>query len=342
MVVMAARKPRAKAGAKNTREDGGDDRPIRYEEMGEDGTVTVVYRASSLGMCDRAMLAAARGYPAAPHPDWFQEVLDEGTQAEGLINAAWEEETGVTTCNDQSTVELEIGEIDGKRVIIRGHIDGDTGPTNILREYKKFRDSTWGKFITNGVEINNNYPWQVSVYMHGGRYDACEFVGGHWDGEQISEIYHHHITMPPIPMKAIRLKIARIERMIAEGWSPTDQHEDIRCNETTYPCPYWKLHTGQGRAAPTTPRSQIQATDQLLDVIAEWNAAKVTNQEAARVAKEAAAAMKAAQEKLVDTVGVGNWQALDWTIDVQVVEVKEHVRKASTYIKTTIKLEETP
>lgn len=338
MVMAATRKPRAKK-VENTREDGGDNRPIRYEETGEDGVTTVVYRASSLGMCDKAMLAAARGYPAAPHPDWFQEVLDEGTRAEQLIVDQYQAR-GVEVYGQQDTVELEIGEIDSKRVIIRGHIDGRNQFGDLV-EIKKFRDSTWGKFLTSGVEINANYPWQVAVYMHALGVGNCEFVGGHWDGEKISEIDVKHLANPPIPMKAIRLKIARIERMIAEGLDPTDNIPDIHCNETTYPCPYWKLH-GQGRAAPTTPRNQIQATDQLLDVIAEWNTAKVANQEAAKAAKEAAAAMKAAQEKLVDITGVGNFQTLDWTIDVQVVEVKEHVRKASSYIKTTIKLEEAP
>ena len=48
-----------------------DDRPARYTQ--DDGTV--VYRASSIGACERALLAAARGYDKRAHQQWFQEVV---------------------------------------------------------------------------------------------------------------------------------------------------------------------------------------------------------------------------------------------------------------------------
>lgn len=223
---------------------GGDNRPIRYVEQ-VDGGEKVVYRASSLGACERALVAAANGYAPSPKPDWFQEVLDEGSAAESLINAMWEDKSGYPTVADQHEVELEIGEIDGRLIVVRGHIDGMApGTSPKLREYKKFRDSTWQKFLQRGVECNVNYPWQVSIYMHALGAEECEFVGGHaafdeWSNNlSISEVYCHRLAQPPFSLKAIRQRVIRIERLINTGFDA----KEVDCQMSMYPCPYFKLH----------------------------------------------------------------------------------------------------
>ena len=249
----------------------GDDRPVRYIERDDDGNETVVYRASGYGgICERALLAIAQGLPGAEMPAWFREVLDEGTLCEGEIDAMHDAKTGVETVEDQAEVELEIGEINDRRVIIRGHIDGMAATTKerIGREYKKFRDSTWPNFQRQGIEVNKNYPWQASVYWHALKWDALEFVGGHIAGYTcaknvnvlhekrddecddaecipdtrmpvIGEVECKVLHDPPIPFKDIRRRIVRLERIIAEGSAPMD----MACPDPkNYPCPFYKMH----------------------------------------------------------------------------------------------------
>lgn len=214
----------------------GDDRPIRY--IDPDGTV--VYRASALGTCERAFVACATGTPAAPMPDWFREVLDEGTAAEPVISGMWELQTGLGTVDQQREYDLRIGRVGDAEVIVRCHIDGmsDDPPGARLREYKKFRDSMWPKFLTQGVECGANYPWQVAVCMLAGDFDECEFVGGHMVDGVVTEVKHHLITNPPVTFKAIRDRVKRIERLIQAGFDA----KEVDCNKSMYPCPYFKVH----------------------------------------------------------------------------------------------------
>lgn len=237
-----------------------DNRPARYIETTDDGTETVVYRASSLGGCERAFVAMANGYAARPHPQWFQEVLDEGTAMESVIREMFhvnqgEDPTDRTGWQDQFEGELEVGTIGGRRIVVRWHcddvlFDDDDPKSTVLREYKKFRDSTWPKFQRSGVECNPNYPWQVAAMMHTlddmGYAVACQFIGGHYqdedegNGRVITEVQHHVYADPPIPRVAILKKLARIERLIAEGNAP----DETPC-QVSFPCGFWYLHDDQ-------------------------------------------------------------------------------------------------
>jgi len=265
---------------------GGDDRPMRYVEHAADGRpLKIVYRNSSLGGCERAFVACASGVPALPHPQWFQDVLDEGTGAEDQILAMWDEASGIPTVSQQQEMELHLMDVEVAwtgadsgvvevPVVVRMHIDGAAAALSgqdaadgypvVLREAKKFRDSTWPRFLRSGCEVNANYPWQVSGYMYavremdeaaggGGRYPLVEMIGGHWSEMQeaetghwmtgITEVSVRYIDNPPIPLRAIKKKIARIERLVAEGYGPTDP--EVACREDSYPCGYWKLHPSE-------------------------------------------------------------------------------------------------
>lgn len=247
--------------------EGGDSRPIRYIEHADDGTPTrIIYRASSLGGCERAMIATARGLPTQPHPEWFAEVLEEGNTAEPIISAMWDEQSGIPTVRQQEELELWVMDVDlvvagvtyvDVPVVVRAHIDGraDTVADSpvpelipTLREYKKFRNSTWPNFIRQGCEINLFYPWQLAAMMHAikaveGDYPLVEMVAGRWEDDTVQEISVHFIDNPPIPLKAIKKKIARIERLLAEGYDPTDP--EVVCTENQYPCGHWRIHPSQ-------------------------------------------------------------------------------------------------
>lgn len=273
-----------------------DHRPMRYVEFNTDGTpMRVVYRASSLGGCERAFVACATGHEARPHPQWFQNVLDEGTFAEAQINAWWEAATSIPTVLQQQelilTTAIEADVVhDGATytvpVVVKAHVDGFAEPTSgmdrvTVREYKKFRPSTYPNFQRQGVEVHKNYPWQIAAVMHAIRQvpsdppsePLVEMVGALWgkrDGEgddvpdHVIDTTCHMIDMPPIPMKAINKKIARIEGLIADGYMPQDV--DVVCAEDSYPCPYWYLHPSElagGKKAdkPVTKKISLSPDD---------------------------------------------------------------------------------
>lgn len=215
-----------------------DDRPPRYVEDGPAGP-RVVYRASSLGGCDRMLVACASPdqYPPAPHPAWFQTVLDEGSAAEATIDRLWSEATGIPTTGQQMPVELDVGEFDNGPVIVRAHCDGQAGVDPRGREFKKFRDSTWPEFVKRAVEVHQNYPWQVGVMMWATGWD-WELVGGRLTDDGIVEVKGFAYTEPPIPFKAIFDKVRRIEQQIARGFDP----KEVACSLTMFPCPQWKIH----------------------------------------------------------------------------------------------------
>ena len=219
----------------------GDDRPLRYVEA--DGTV--VYRASGLGACDGVVLGLAAGRKPNQTPAWLQEVYDEGTRMEASIVAKaqqWYESEYDQHLDwtSQDEWELEVGEINDRRVIVRGHSDGWDADLQVFGEAKKFRDSTWPKFLSKKIECNPLYPWQVSVYMHAaiqqGFNPSTLFIGGHYDKEngEITEIDVFEYPDPPIPLKAIRKRIARWENMIADGLDVTDLSDP--CTSPMFPC----------------------------------------------------------------------------------------------------------
>lgn len=223
-----------------------NDKPIRWTDKTDDGRKLVIYRASAIGGCERAFVAAAHGMIAKPPPEKMQEIFDEGHDAEPQILAMWEEAGGMVVAgSSQRELELTIIDDDDLRVVVRGHVDAlsDDG----ILECKKFRDSTWKDWLSRGVEVHPTYPWQVAALMHAwqereGEYPLVTMLGGRWSDGRVVEIAPQYIANPPIPLRAFKKKIARIERLVDEGYTPTDA--EVKCTGS-YPCPYWYLHDDQ-------------------------------------------------------------------------------------------------
>ena len=243
------------------------DRPARIVRDGN-----VYWRASMIGGCERGLLAAAmpHKYPPRAWPDDFQVILDEGKRLEDRISDAWAEQTGEATRFAQKRIELYIGNINDVDVYIEGQIDGVALEARNLREFKKFRESSWQRFMQAGVEFTKYYPWQVSVYMHaltaeGGVPVGCECVGGRYDHEadRLVEVYGHRLIDPPIAMRAIRAKVARLENMIAQGFDP---REGV-CAADQFPCRWWYLHD-----LPDAPDSAapVELADPEWEMVADW------------------------------------------------------------------------
>jgi hypothetical protein len=223
----------------------GDDRPIRY--LDPDGTV--VYRASGLGVCDGIILGLARGRRPNRIPDWLLEVFEEGSRMEQPILDHVIDSHPDLVLDQQTEWTLEIGEINDRLVIVRGHSDGFDITAEQIVEAKKFRPSTWPKFLQQKVECSPLYPWQTSVYMHAARQLGIEaalmFVGGEYIPELIENgvvVQEEHIKSvrifqypdPPIPFNAIRKRIVRWENLIEDGLDVTDLTEP--CTPRQFPC----------------------------------------------------------------------------------------------------------
>ena len=101
----------------------GDDRAIAYQE--DDVSV---YRASGLGSCVTALVAAKAGHEKA-RSEYSEKILvdaaREGNLHEGSVIHTLKTEHGWRIEGSQDLMEMKIL---GSRVIIRGHIDGFARP----------------------------------------------------------------------------------------------------------------------------------------------------------------------------------------------------------------------
>lgn len=236
-----------------------DNRPARYVD--DDGNV--IYRASSLNMCDRIFVALAQDYEPMAHPEWFQAILDEGTNMEQEIREMFEIEEDESVTDDQMTLEMEI--LDG--VFIRGHIDGIVNGD--IWEGKKIRPSGWQRFQRVGVEFVDHYPMQLAFYMHalreiGDPEAEAFFTGGLYDPdkETILEIYTHIYPDPPVPLKAIKMRIAKLESLIEDDLSVME----VKCKvPADYPCPMYYLHDDDADELP-----ERAGDDVIAPLIEEW------------------------------------------------------------------------
>lgn len=308
----------------------------------DDGTQRVVYRASSLGMCDKAIVAVALGFEPQSKPDWFQEVLDEGTNAEPIIAAMYEAEAETEITDDQKQVKLEI--MDG--VWIYASIDGliwDSGRPR-LWESKKFRDSTWPNALKQGVEVNKNYPMQVSAMMHAlsDEYDTdveLDFTIGHMDTAtgEIVEIANHHYIDPPVNRLAIRKRIAHLEKLVAAG----DLAGTPCPMPLMYPCGFFHFHDDAVEGLAEIP---ADVTLELL--IAEYEAADATRKELEKAVKEASEKSRNYKEGIQEWLKAQGYDGREGVVDIDGIKykllTKETTRagyqvKASTFQQTTIK-----
>lgn len=305
-----------------------DNRPARYVD--DDGNV--IYRASSLQMCDRIFVALSQDYEPMAKPEWFQEVLDEGTAMEQTIREMFEQDYAslhaFTVVNDQREVSMEI--LDG--VYIRGHIDGLTDDGNVktdLWEGKKIRPSGWQRFQRVGVEYVHHYPMQVAFYMHALREEfgtddfGCYFTGGLYnpDKQIIEDIYTHHLTEPPVPLKAIKLRIAKLEGLINDDVSVMD----VKCPvPPTYPCPMYYLHDDDADEPP-----HRAGDDVIAPLIEEWQRFKDAEAKAKAIynadKKETKETLKRVREGIIawaETNGIEDGEAFTLAVGDKTYEIK--------------------
>lgn len=220
-----------------------DDRPARYVE--DDGRV--IYRASAMGGCPRALMLTGLGYTGEPWGSWFQEVLDEGTRMEDEILAGYTTNTGHEIVDRQREYDLEL--LEG--VFVRCHIDGKypnktSSGGDLVVDAKKIRAGGWNEFARRGVEMHMHWVWQVAAIQHATGCSRFDLVGGLYrpaDAEKgvtegIDKVRYRVYSEPVLPLKALRRKVWEVEELIAANPDPTT----VACAPKMFPCPYRSFH----------------------------------------------------------------------------------------------------
>lgn len=228
------------------------------------GVEVGVYRASAVGYCEWALLAARMGIEGAAPPEQMQKVFDEGHDNEARVLELFYAENGYLTELDvPSSVELLIGET----IIIRGHVDdlAQHAPNQVLLvEAKALGKSLWDEWTKVGAGdlsgtnnplpgdevfsrldgLWNKYRDQVEVYMAATGAVECAFVVGRKpervEGEDarglVEEISWVWVKPDPLRLAKIKAKIAIVEARARGGVALPQE-----CDSQTYPCPYYFL-----------------------------------------------------------------------------------------------------
>lgn len=240
-----------------------------------DGVEVGVYRASAVGYCEWALLAARMGIDGAAPPDAMQKVFDEGYDNEATILEMFYAQNKYLepiTISDSDpgalpeTVELRIGET----IIIRGHVDdlATHAPNSVLLveakavgkslwdqwtkacgdQYdatKEHQGETYGQRVFHKLDgLWHKYYDQVEVYMAATGAAECAFVVGRKpervEGEEtralVEEISWVWLKPDPLRLARIKAKIATVEGRARGGVALPQE-----CDQQVYPCPYYYL-----------------------------------------------------------------------------------------------------
>ncbi len=266
-----------------------DPRGLNHPMAGEEtinGQEVGVYRASAVGYCEWALLAARMGMEPAAPPDEMQKVFSEGHDNEETILRLFYQQNKYLSSitahagGPDTSCELWIG----NTILIRGHVDelAEHAPQSVfVLEAKAVGKSLWHEFIKaiadlptfdsaggpvfvrgdslfDGTRLTGlweKYRDQLEVYMAAtGATQAALIVGRKPDkveGEErglVEEIEWVWVTPDVQRLARIKTKIAIIEGRSRGGVSLPGE-----CPTQQYPCPYfYMLHPKKEKLQPIT------------------------------------------------------------------------------------------
>lgn len=256
-----------------------DHRPDAYEEAGG----LVVYRASALGGCIRALVAARQGYTPVSPDEKSLRVMGEGVLHEDHILASLERSKGWEVGRRQEELELRIG----TRLVVRCHPDGvATGGAleagGRVIEVKAMGRDVYTRWLKEGWGGFRRYAWQMSIEM---------FVTGRLGifavkNRDTGEITVEMVDDPPVGLAEIKARVVKAEAAAARGELPA-------CDPVSWLCSYRYLHEetgGNGDAARAVEDVEVDALAGSYDV-------------ARARATQAEAMQKEARARLIEALG---------------------------------------
>ena len=251
-----------------------DNRPDVYVE--KDGRV--IYRASSVGQCVRALVASGLGEVAlfgADRKALLERSADEGNLHEDAVRSKLEGE-GWTVHSTQDEIDVPV--IPG--VFLRGHTDGVISKPGVtvsdqaLLEVKSMSTKQFDKWIKKRFRDFPKYAYQISAYMKGyPGLDAYYVVKRREDGLLDRTVIPH--STPPIQWSTIRKKITTAERWRRKGELPPC---DVK---NQWGCPFFYLHEEDDFEEAVIPDDEVRKV--LEGLVADFVGLK----ESEKVGKEA-------------------------------------------------------
>lgn len=204
----------------------------------------IVYRASGLGGCPRALWAARKKYTRKPLPQNFQAIFARGHEIEDitkfiLVNDGW------TLINSQYEVRLDFPPmVELLPITVLGHIDCDSrldqSDPYVLTEIKGFGKEFLSRYSHTDINAFPTYCAQISTYLHARHQSRWRFIvyqKTHTSPEDSrTRLIIREYEEPPWPVEKIRQRVEEIEFLATE-----QDPSKVPCINS-YPCQYFYLH----------------------------------------------------------------------------------------------------
>jgi hypothetical protein len=199
----------------------------------------VGYRASALGMCDKALVLARLGYEPSPVNKKLQAVYESGHKAEEWFRTTGNAK-GVNFAQD--SIRLDVPDTNASIV---GHIDGLRQPTAGLRLVVEIKSQSthlfaaWTDDAWHHDPLWKKYAWQVSAYLWG--------VGNGHGGP--AELQLVRIRRPEHPDDDYQIHTSNyfkpfhsLNDLYERVWRIEQQTDLPTCDTPQFGCPYWTFH----------------------------------------------------------------------------------------------------
>lgn len=261
-------------------EPENDSRPSTYTE-GD----TIVYRASSIGLCPNALALSRLGFAPSPRSEMLERTAEEGDLHEAAVKKKLES-FGLVISKEQEEVEVSVRK-GAAPIIVRAHLDAghvvvpwgqakakellhgyigkmtDISPGPAILEVKsmsKARFQAWNRKKWGDPQFDS-YAWQAAVLMHATGKQLLYAVKCRDDGEM--RVYL--VTTPPYSMGQIAQRILKVEKVVATGIVPQDCPGGER-----FFCPFWGYHEGKIEAE----EEEVFLTPEVAKAALRWVKAK--------------------------------------------------------------------
>lgn len=215
-----------------------DQPPIVYE----DDNGSIVFRASAVGNCTKALIAAYMEFEPVQPPQWIKEKMDESGRLEDyIVELANREISGVPHkpyTPSQRTVEHWF-EYEGVPVVIRGRIDGMDMEDPIPLEIKALGQSMWDDWKRGRFDNFPAYADQATAYWWG-----CSALWGgaiphmHYAvyNKDTGELDLQKLERPPSNIVQLQDKCKHVIEEGESGELPES------CDKESFICPFVYLH----------------------------------------------------------------------------------------------------
>lgn len=230
-----------------------------------------VYRASGLGGCIKAQVAAQLGFRALDTEKKMENMAREGALHEGAVLRRLEEE-GYEVQDRQREVWLEVL----PSVQILGHLDATTydKDNNYIIEvksmapdlFREYKEKSWAM-----PGFMQKYLWQVSCYMHAMPGYVCMFVV---KNRSSGEMRVEPVVEPFYTMDQVMARVLEIEKWVRRGELPDE------CSVSQWPCPYYYLEQQK-----TLEIMEDAVLDDLCEMLEEARVAEKAAKERVKVAR---------------------------------------------------------